>query len=110
MKDFNALYDEWLNRATEYRAELAAMSEDDRKEAFYKDLEFGTAGLRCIIGAGTNRLNSYTIGRVTDGQLRFAAFFARVRAARGGGFRGARRQGVYYARVAAYAVPLVHGA
>ncbi len=67
MKDFNALYDEWLNRATEYRAELAAMSEDDRKEAFYKDLEFGTAGLRGIIGAGTNRLNTYTIGRVTDG-------------------------------------------
>lgn len=67
MKDFNALYDEWLNRATEYRDELAAMSEDDRKEAFYKDLEFGTAGLRGIIGAGTNRLNTYTIGRVTDG-------------------------------------------
>ncbi len=67
MKDFNALYDEWLNRATEYRDELAAMSEDDRKEAFYKDLEFGTAGLRGIIGAGTNRRNTYTIGRVTDG-------------------------------------------
>lgn len=67
MRDFNALHAEWLKRADAYREELAAMSEDDRKEAFYKDLEFGTAGLRGIIGAGTNRLNTYTIGRVTEG-------------------------------------------
>ena len=67
MRNYNALYEEWLQRASAYRAELTAMSDDDKKEAFYKDLEFGTAGLRGIIGAGTNRLNTFTIGRVTDG-------------------------------------------
>ena len=61
------LYQEWLANAGECVAELKAMSADDRKEAFYKDLEFGTAGLRGVIGAGTNRLNVYTIGKVTQG-------------------------------------------
>ncbi|MDE5593611.1 MAG: phospho-sugar mutase, partial [Clostridiales bacterium] len=60
-------YNEWLNRAEEYRAELEAMDADEKKEAFYKDLEFGTAGLRGILGAGTNRLNIYTIGGATQG-------------------------------------------
>ncbi|MDE6201537.1 MAG: phospho-sugar mutase [Clostridiales bacterium] len=60
-------YSEWLSRAKEYRAELEAMDADSKKEAFYKDLEFGTAGLRGILGAGTNRLNIYTIGSVTQG-------------------------------------------
>ncbi|MDE7406603.1 MAG: phospho-sugar mutase [Clostridiales bacterium] len=60
-------FNEWLNRAREHRAELEAMDADDKKEAFYKDLEFGTAGLRGILGAGTNRLNVYTIGGVTQG-------------------------------------------
>lgn len=36
-------------------------------DAFYKDLEFGTGGLRGIMGAGTNRMNKYTIGRATQG-------------------------------------------
>ena len=69
MRDIEVIYKQWLDHATEpaVAAELKGMSADDKKEAFYKDLEFGTAGLRGIIGAGTSRLNVYTIGRVTQG-------------------------------------------
>lgn len=67
MDEITAKYEQWLKNANEYIGELNAMSEDDKKEAFYKDLEFGTAGLRGILGAGTNRLNTYTIGKVTKG-------------------------------------------
>lgn len=67
MDQIEQLYAEWLNNATDCAAELKTMSADDKKEAFYKDLEFGTAGLRGVIGAGTNRLNVYTIGKVTQG-------------------------------------------
>ncbi len=53
------------------RAEVKAMMEADDKtpliEAFYKDLEFGTGGLRGIMGAGTNRMNVYTVGAATQG-------------------------------------------
>ena len=47
--------------------EKMAADENEMNEAFYKDLEFGTAGLRGIIGAGTNRLNVYTVGKATQG-------------------------------------------
>ncbi|MDE6401214.1 MAG: phospho-sugar mutase, partial [Clostridiales bacterium] len=67
MERISEHYAVWREKAVEYKAELEAMSEDDKKEAFYKDLEFGTAGLRGILGAGTNRLNIYTIGKVTKG-------------------------------------------
>ncbi|MDE6243692.1 MAG: phospho-sugar mutase, partial [Muribaculaceae bacterium] len=53
------------------RAEVKAMMEAEDKtpliEAFYKDLEFGTGGLRGIMGAGTNRMNIYTVGAATQG-------------------------------------------
>lgn len=65
--DIEAKYRDWLERATEYHAELAVMDAEQKKDAFYKDLEFGTAGLRGVLGAGTNRLNTYTIGGVTQG-------------------------------------------
>ena len=42
-------------------------NENEIKERFYKDLEFGTAGLRGIIGAGTNRMNKYTVTKATQG-------------------------------------------
>lgn len=42
-------------------------SPDDISDAFYKDLEFGTGGLRGVIGAGTNRMNIYTVGKATQG-------------------------------------------
>jgi len=53
------------------RSELAALNpEEDRKEIedrFYRDLEFGTGGLRGVMGAGTNRMNKYTVGKATAG-------------------------------------------
>ncbi len=65
-------YELWCNRAdkdADLIPELTAMKNDENEinEAFYKDLEFGTAGLRGIIGAGTNRLNIYTVGKATQG-------------------------------------------
>ena len=61
----------WLENVEEedLRAELEAMRDDEKAtiEAFHQDLEFGTAGLRGIIGAGTNRMNVYTVGRATQG-------------------------------------------
>lgn len=46
---------------------LGQGSEKDREDAFFQELEFGTAGLRGIIGAGTNRMNIYTVGKATQG-------------------------------------------
>ncbi len=60
----------WLEKATEDKdltAELERMDEDQISDAFYKELEFGTAGLRGVIGAGTNRMNIYTVGKATQG-------------------------------------------
>ncbi len=67
MDRINDNYAVWCEKASLYKADLDSMSDEDKKEAFYKDLEFGTAGLRGILGAGTNRLNVYTIGKVTKG-------------------------------------------
>ena len=70
--DYKEIYESWLanpyfDEAT--KAELLGIKEDDKeiKERFYKDLEFGTAGLRGIIGAGTNRMNIYTVRKTTQG-------------------------------------------
>lgn len=60
----------WMQKAiadSDLIDELKAMSDEDINEAFYKDLEFGTAGLRGIIGVGTNRMNIYTVGKATQG-------------------------------------------
>ena len=67
-----AVYESWLNEPTlddATRAELLAISPDDREieERFYRELEFGTAGLRGILGAGTNRMNVYVVRRATQG-------------------------------------------
>ena len=53
----------------ETRKELIAIKDDEKEieDRFYKELEFGTAGLRGIIGAGTNRMNKYTVGKATQG-------------------------------------------
>lgn len=56
----------WLNNIDE-KEELLAMSEKERTDSFYKDLEFGTGGLRGVIGLGTNRMNKYTVRRATQG-------------------------------------------
>lgn len=70
--DYKKVYEEWLtnpffDEAT--RQELAAIKDDEKeiKERFYTDLEFGTAGLRGIIGAGTNRMNNYIVAKATQG-------------------------------------------
>ncbi len=66
------IYNEWLNGDcfdAETKAELKSIAGDEKEiqERFYKELEFGTAGLRGIIGAGTNRMNIYTVGKATQG-------------------------------------------
>jgi len=65
------LYSEWLNKVTDKTLlkELNQMKDNDEEilNSFYKSLEFGTAGLRGIIGAGTNRMNIYTVGHATQG-------------------------------------------
>ena len=72
MTDYKKEYERWLNSSfvdDETKAELSAIKNDDAeiKERFYRDLEFGTAGLRGIIAAGTNRMNVYTVRRATQG-------------------------------------------
>ena len=70
--DYQKRYREWLENDyfdADTKAELTAIKENDNeiKERFYKDLEFGTAGLRGLIGAGTNRMNIYTVRKATQG-------------------------------------------
>ena len=68
---YKNIYKEWLNdpfdidtiRATK---ELAK-NENDLEDSFYKDLEFGTGGMRGLMGVGTNRINKYTLGKNTQG-------------------------------------------
>lgn len=59
----------WLdgNYDAETKAAIKKLSETDLTDAFYKDLEFGTGGLRGLMGVGTNRMNRYTVGAATQG-------------------------------------------
>lgn len=65
--DYRKEYERWLKEAPLFYDELAAMDEKTIEDAFYRDLEFGTAGLRGVLGAGTNRMNEYVIARATQG-------------------------------------------
>ncbi len=70
--DYSATYRLWCEKATadpDLQAELREIQDDPDgiTDRFYKDLEFGTGGLRGVIGAGTNRMNVYTVGRATQG-------------------------------------------
>ena len=71
--DCRSLYDLWCKKVTdpELCADLRAMGESGNEEAiedaFYRNLEFGTAGLRGVLGAGTNRMNIHTVGQATQG-------------------------------------------
>lgn len=60
-------YNRWLNEAAGLKDELEKMTDTDIEDAFFKSLEFGTGGLRGVIGAGTNRMNIYTVGKATQG-------------------------------------------
>ena len=70
--DYQKRYDEWLEKLDEndpLRADLLSIKDDDveKEDRFYQDLSFGTAGLRGKVGAGTNRMNFYTVGKATQG-------------------------------------------
>ena len=70
--DYMKIYEEWTTNpffSEETRKELLAIKDDENeiRERFYADLEFGTAGLRGIIGAGINRMNDYVVAKATQG-------------------------------------------
>lgn len=72
MNDINALYSLWKEKAVldgDLQEELKSIEGDGEAilDRFYKNLEFGTGGLRGVIGAGTNRMNVYTVGQATQG-------------------------------------------
>ncbi|MBO4479443.1 MAG: phospho-sugar mutase [Clostridia bacterium] len=71
MRDVKVLFETWKSNVKEKELldELLAIESDQNKvsDAFYRDLEFGTGGLRGVLGAGTNRMNVYTVGKATQG-------------------------------------------
>lgn len=72
MNDINSLYKLWCEKAVNDKdliPELKSVegNQDEILDRFYKNLEFGTAGLRGVIGAGTNRMNVYTVNQATQG-------------------------------------------
>ena len=76
MEEYLVKYEKWLNDPCfdeNTKKELEEIKENDKEieDRFYKDLEFGTAGLRGVIGAGTNRMNKYTVGKATQGLANF---------------------------------------
>ena len=76
--DYKKLYEEWLSNPyfdEETKKEIEAIKDDENeiKERFYKELEFGTAGLRGVIGAGINRMNIYTVRKTTQGLANYIA-------------------------------------
>ncbi|MBP5598132.1 MAG: phospho-sugar mutase [Pseudobutyrivibrio sp.] len=74
--DYNSRYNEWLEHLLDsdpLKAELLSIKDDekDKEDRFYQDLSFGTAGLRGKVGAGTNRMNFFTVGKATQGVADF---------------------------------------
>ncbi len=72
MKEYKIRYNEWLNskvidKESKKKLESIKQNEQEIEDRFYKDLEFGTAGLRGVIGIGTNRMNKYTVTKATQG-------------------------------------------
>lgn len=68
--DIKREYERWLKLAAadaDVSEELRRMDETQMEDAFYRDLSFGTGGLRGVIGAGTNRMNIYTVAKVSQG-------------------------------------------
>ena len=61
-------YEKWLENAdAETVAELKKMNDSEKQDAFYRCIEFGTGGLRGVMGVGTNRMNVYTVRQATQG-------------------------------------------
>ncbi len=74
--DIQELYNQWLKEATEDADLIPELTdiqgkEDEIFDRFYRELEFGTAGLRGVIGAGTNRMNIYTVRKATQGLAQY---------------------------------------
>ena len=72
MEEYKIKYEQWLNDpaiSEDDKQELKSISGNEKEieDRFYKDLEFGTAGLRGVIGIGTNRMNTYTVTKATQG-------------------------------------------
>ena len=70
--DLETRINEWLTPVFDQKTQdtildLKAKGTEELKEAFYKDLEFGTGGMRGVMGVGTNRINKYTLGKSTQG-------------------------------------------
>ena len=67
--EYKEKYNIWLESVTdeELLNELCGMDDVQAEDAFYRDLEFGTGGLRGVLGAGTNRMNIYTVAKATQG-------------------------------------------
>ncbi len=71
--DYRTRYEQWLNDPMideDTKAELRSIADDPKEieDRFYRELTFGTGGLRGVIGAGTNRMNRYTVGKATQGR------------------------------------------
>lgn len=67
-------YQRWLaaeNMPDELRSQLVRMDAEERSDSFYRELAFGTGGLRGVVGAGTNRMNVFTVSKATRGLGRY---------------------------------------
>lgn len=89
MRDYKQFYQHWcesdaVDAAT--RAELVAIANDEAEitDRFYCDMAFGTAGMRGVLGAGTNRMNRYTVRKATEGYARYLAKYVGDEAKRRG--------------------------
>ncbi|MBQ7668263.1 MAG: phospho-sugar mutase [Clostridia bacterium] len=71
--DYKTNFDLWKENVkdTELLTELNSLTEEEREESFYKNLEFGTGGLRGVIGVGTNRMNIYTVMKASQGYANY---------------------------------------
>ena len=68
----NEKYNLWLTLDEDTKNELESVNDEKEiEDRFYKDLSFGTGGLRGIMGAGTNRMNMYTVGKATLGLAKY---------------------------------------
>ena len=68
--DYQKEYSRWRNWPgldAETKQDLAGMTPEQVEDAFYRDLAFGTGGLRGVIGTGTNRMNVYTVAKASQG-------------------------------------------
>lgn len=76
MSDYKQIYERWLSSPAvddKTKEELRSIASDEKEieERFYRELEFGTAGMRGILGAGRNRMNIYTVRRATQGVAKY---------------------------------------